>query len=203
MTDRELRQLMAEHLWREYKVTLMRAESAGWRAVDGALASCMGFYPAQPGIVIPYLHPLTREPHLSVMRIRYFDPPPTVNGKTRRYNQPAGSGVEAYFDPNVDWASVLTDRRVEIVITEGEAKALHMNQHSKRLGGRVGVALGGVWSFLEPRRGDNHPRDLTPWLRALREMGRGRKYIIAFDSDINDNTKIQDAAETLQGLLSL
>lgn len=193
-----LQQRMNAYL-RERGVAVGYAEGGGWHAVDAALAQCMGFYPSQPGIVIPYLHPITLEPHPTLMRLRYFDPP-IVNGKVRRYAQPRGSGVEAYFDPNVDWASVLTDTRVSVAVTEGEAKALHLNQHRKDLGAAT-VALGGVWSFLESRQG-NRPRELTPWLRAMRELGRGRTYIIAFDSDIGDNVDIQSAAETLGGLLS-
>lgn len=198
MTQPELKRRMAAYLC-ERGIAIGYAERAGWRAVDDALAQCMGFHPALPGIVIPYLHPVTHKPHPTVMRLRYFDPP-TVNHKLLRYVQPRGSGVEAYFDPNIDWPNVLTDTRLTIAVTEGEAKALHLNQRRKDLGA-VTVALGGVWSFLEPRQ-DNRPRDLTPWLRAMRQLGRGRNYVIAFDSDMGDNVDIQSAAETLGGLLS-
>ena len=193
-----LQQRMEAYL-RERAIAFEYAERAGWRTVDAALADVMGFYPALPGIVIPYLHPITHEPHPKVMRIRYFDPP-TINGKVRRYTQPRGSGVEAYFDPNVDWSSVLTDTRITVAITEGEAKALYLNQDREFLG-MATVALGGVWSFIEPRL-RNQARELTPWLRAMRELGRGRTYIIAFDSDRNEKVGIQRAAETLGGLLS-
>ena len=192
-------QLMNEYL-RQRGVRPGYARQGGLFAVTAAEAAAMSFpYARQSrgGIVIPYFHPLTGEAHPTVRRIRFFDPLPTDSeGEEIRYIQPKGSGVEAYFDPNVDWASVLTDSRITIAITEGEVKAQHLNQRRDALG-VVTVALGGVWSFRS-KDGD----DLTPWLRALREVGRARQYVIAFDSDMAENESIQAAACTLWGLLA-
>ena len=188
-----LQQRMTEYL-RERSVDREYAERAGLRAVDTPMSRTMGFAPALPGIVIPYLHPLSREPHKTLMRIRYFDPP-VIGGKERRYAQPKDSGVEAFFDCNVDWACVLPDVHATIVITEGEVKALALNQRRDALG-VVTIAIGGVWMF-KAREAD----DLTPWLRAMRELGRGREYIIAFDSDMATNPDVRAAALRLTELL--
>jgi hypothetical protein len=133
-------------------VRVKYAEEAGLKAVDANMARAMKFPYAQPGIVIPYLDPLTQAPHKLLMRIRYFDG--ANEGKLPKFAQPKGSPVEGYFDPHIDWAAVSHDTRIPIYFVEGEIKALCMNQH-----GFVTIGLGGVDSF--------GGAELTEWLRAV------------------------------------
>ena len=135
-------------------VRLKYAEKAGLKAVNADMARAMKFPYAQPGIVIPYLDPFTREPHESLMRIRYFDPPRKKDGEEVKFAQPKWSSVEAYFDPHLDWRKIAKDVSVPIYFVEGEIKALCMNQH-----GFVTIGLGGVDSF--------GGAELTEWLRAV------------------------------------
>jgi hypothetical protein len=200
MTNPE--QLMTEYL-KERGISLKYAKQAGLKAVDAERAERMGFPYAdrsQGGVVFPYLHPLTREPHDTLMRIRYLGKLPRDNhGEPIRYTQPKQSGVEAFFDANVDWLEAMRDASTPIVITEGEAKALYMNQHRRALG-VVTIGLGGVWNFRDKETGD-----LTPWLRMVRaaRSWSGGDYIIMFDSDMATNQDIQCAAAKLAELLGI
>lgn len=135
-------------------IRLKYAEEAGLKAVDAEMARRMGFPYPYAGIVIPYLHPFTRIPHESLMRIRYFDPPLDKDGKEVKFAQPRGSPVEAYFNPHIDWIAVSQDTSLPIHFVEGEIKALCMNQH-----GFVTIGLGGVDSF--------GGAELTEWLREV------------------------------------
>jgi len=201
MTQHE--QMMTKYL-QDGRISLEYAYAAGVRAVDASTAHMMGFpyaHRSQGGIVFPYFNPLDGKPHSTLRRVRYLgELPCDGNGKHVRYTQPCASSVEAFFDANVDWMEVMADPRIEIAITEGEAKALYMNQNRRRLGGIATIALGGVWNFRETATGD-----LTPWLRMVRaaSCGLGRKFIIAFDSDMDENESIQAAAAKLMELLGL
>jgi hypothetical protein len=196
-----LEQLMTAYL-KERGIGLAYAKrGAGWRAVDADMAARTGFPIARPGIAIPYFHPLSREPHADLRRMPYFDPPINKEtGKPMRYMQPAGAPAEAYFDPNIDWLEVMRNASIPIAITEGEAKALYMNQWAlAEKSHMVTIGLGGVWNFRDKSG------DLTPWLRMVRAASseRGREFIIAFDSDMAENKSIQAAARKLVELLSI
>lgn len=198
-----LKRQMAAY-FRERATRLRYAENAGACPVDRALAHTMGFPYAlysQGGIAFPYLSPLDREPHPTLMRIRYLgELPRDDDGKPIRYTQPKGSGVEAFFDANIDWIEVMRDSSIRIAITEGEVKALYMNQHREALGNIATIALGGVWNFRDKESGD-----LTAWLRMIRasRSERGGKFIIAFDSDMAESPDIQAAAAKLAELLNI
>jgi hypothetical protein len=196
-------EMMVNYL-QERGISLEYAKAAGLRAVDANTARSMGFPYArrsQGGIIFPYFNPLDDKRHSTLLRVRYLGKLPCDDtGKEIRYTQPSCSGVEAFFDTNVDWLKVMQNHRITIAITEGEAKALYMNQHRKALGGIVTIALGGVWNFLE-----KGTEDLTPWLRMVRAASRARRreIIIAFDSDMAENQSIQAAALRLSYLLEI
>ncbi len=187
----------------EYEIDPKYAERAGWRSATREAAMEMKFPFArrsQGGLVIPYFNPLTHAKHPNLNRIRYqgvlpIDPD---NGKEVRYIQPADSEVEAYFDPNIDWLHVFQDESINIGITEGEAKALAVNQHW-RYYNMVFVAIGGVWNFREKETGD-----LTPWLRMVRAASQShRGVLVLFDSDMEHKQDMQRASETLVKLMGL
>jgi hypothetical protein len=207
------KQNMTEYL-NDRGIAAKYAEQAGAKAVSRTMARCMGFPLAahsNGGVVFPYLHPLNHEPHSTLMRIRYFDPGVWIDArgkatsffgegcKTRRYMQPKGSGVEAFFDANVDWMAVFRDQTISIRIVEGEAKALYMNQHWRTMNRTVSVGLGGVCNFRE-----QNGEDLTPWLRMVRAASQGsRKIIITFDDDAVTNPDIQKSERELARLLNV
>lgn len=152
--------------------------------VDGNLAGAMDFYPACAGIVIPYFDPLN-DGVLETRRIRYFDAP-MIDGKSRRYSQPKGSPVEAYFPRDNDWKRIFHNPKIELHITEGEFKSLCLNKH-----GFTSIALGGVDSFGGP--------ELLPSLQKI--AWKGRRVNIAFDSDIILKSGVQSAENKLAAAL--
>jgi hypothetical protein len=135
-------------------VDLAYARKAGLRAIDAAEAKGFGFPYPRPGILIPYFDPFSSNASHSLVRIRYFDPPTNAAGKEVKFAQPKGSGVEAYFDPHLDWREISKDATVPIHFVEGEIKALAMNER-----GIVAIGLGGVDSF--------GGADLTPRIREV------------------------------------
>jgi len=205
VSKQQMKELLADHA-----ITLTYGEGAGLKMVSRTMAKCMGFPYAgnsNGGLVFPYLHPLTKAPHPTLMRIRYHNICPWMDERGRltrhfgegckeiRYAQPKGSGVEGFFDANIDWNCVFADQSLPIRFVEGEFKALSANQHWHDFNS-VAVALGGVWNFRE-KGGE----DLTPWLRMVRAASQKRKLIITFDDDAEVNADIQRAEREFAKLL--
>lgn len=147
------KQKMTEYL-NDRGIAFKYAEQAGLRAVDGAEAKKLGMPYALPGIIIPYTDPWKTVDDITLMRIRYFDPPQGENDKPIKFAQPKASKTEAYFDPHVDWKLIAKSPNIPIYFVEGEIKALAMNQR-----GYTTIGLGGVDSFGGTQ--------LTPWLRTV------------------------------------
>jgi hypothetical protein len=109
------------------------------------------------------------------------------DGKPIKYESPLKSGNHLYIPPGV--GAALADPTKELLIVEGEKKALAAAQH-----GFPCVALTGVWSWQVARpKGDDGrgtgPRELIPDLAAV--AWPGRRVVIAFDSDILDKPAVQ------------
>lgn len=156
MSHLSLEQRMARYL-DERSVAMKYALEARWFPVPGTKVRALGSPYAADAMVIPYLHPFTREEHETLKaRFRYlsYKLPVDKNGDEVRFAQPRKSGVEAYFDPHVDWKKVAKDVKIPINFVEGEVKALAMNQI-----GFVTIGLGGVDNF--------GGQDLTAWLREV------------------------------------
>ena len=99
--------------------------------------------------------------------------PPQTNGKTvAKYLSPSGSCVRVYFPPGVHQR--IADGATEIIITEGEKKALSATQ-----AGFCCIGLSGVDCW--------HARKSTTLLPDLEFSWTGRTAFIAFDSDAADN----------------
>ena len=170
------------------------AERAGLFVTD-SVASIYPDMPAQPAIVIPYFGPdgmlrRYRDPQGAdrpFARVRWLTPRVKSSsaflkpGKGQRYDQPARSGVAAYFPPLIDWPAIAADASQAIVITEGEAKALCACHH-----GVPTIALGGVFSFMT--RDSAH---LLPELEAV--TWRDRDVYLVFDSDAATNPQVMAA----------
>lgn len=195
------------HYLQEHGITYHSGYHAGLKSVNSAIAEAMKLFPTKGfiadtkncdnnciGVVFPYLHPLSSEPHRSLVRIRYYAPDESL-----RFSQPKGSGVEAFFDANIDWKAVFADQKIGIRFVEGEAKAIALNQHWRTLDRTVTVALGGVHNFRT-----SGGKDLTPWLRMVRAASQnGRKLIVTFDDDAEANIQIQKAEAQLMKLLAV
>jgi hypothetical protein len=138
---------------RDRGVTPKYAEEAGLYPVTGAQARDLSSPFFRDSIVIPYKHPFTRKPHEKLVRFRYLSDSlsTAADSKQVRFAQSKGSGVEAYFDPHMDWRKVSKNVSISVHFVEGEIKALAMNQR-----GIVTIGLGGVDSF--------GGAELTPWL---------------------------------------
>jgi hypothetical protein len=109
------------------------------------------------------------------------------DGKPIKYESPLKSGNHLYIPPGV--GAALADPTKELMIVEGEKKALAAVQH-----GFPCVALTGVWSWQVARpKGDDGrgtgPRELIPDLAAV--AWSGRPVVIAFDSDVLDKPAVQ------------
>lgn len=115
-------------------------------------------FEARPALVIPYYgpdrKPLSPHPKWPVFyRVRYLGERPKgwddVKGeKPKRYAQPPGSGVCAYFPLSTDWNTVAKDVGYDIIITEGELKAAAASAE-----GFPTIGLGGVWNFRSSKDG--------------------------------------------------
>ena len=117
-----------------------------------------------------------------------FDNPRKVGGKTVKYESPKGQPNEIYLPPGV--AELLDRPETELLITEGEKKALKATQH-----GFSCIGLVGVFGWKEGRSAR-----LLPSLE--RVAWNGRPVRIVFDSDAIENPEVADAEFRLAKHLS-
>jgi hypothetical protein len=178
------------------------ATQAGVRGVTSDEARTYGFAIAGDdganlaGLLFPYRNIDTGKAEL--FRLRLAHP---VKG--RRYLQPAGSTNRLYLPCCL--AQHLTDTRFEMLITEGERKALMLRSV---VGTRYLVAgIGGVWNW---RTSDKVTRERAdaPGRETVRENSRaiddfdritfkGRTVYVVFDSDGASKPDVQRAEEAL------
>lgn len=92
--------------------------------------------------------------------------------KALRYAQPGNTTVGVYLPPLMDWEALAEDAEIPVIITEGELKAA-----CATVNGMPTIGLGGVWSFMSKKAGE----ELVPMLKAF-EWGERTVYI-CYDSD--------------------
>ncbi len=115
------------------------------------------------------------------------DTPRKRDGKPIKYESPLKSGNRIYIPPGV--GGVLADPAKELMIVEGEKKALAGTQD-----GFPTIGLSGVWNWGVKRPKDpatgrgTGPRKLIDDLQQIR--WRGRTVTIVFDSDLSDKPEI-------------
>ncbi len=116
------------------------------------------------------------------------DRPRTSKGRVIKYESPLGSGNRAYFPPGV--GAVLTDPTKELLLVEGEKKALAGTQD-----GFPTIGLSGVWNWTLKRpknpttgRGTG-PRKLIDDLESVN--WKNRKVTIVFDSDLKEKPSVE------------
>ena len=118
---------------------------------------------------------------------------PRLDGKTKKpvkYESPRGQPNQAYIPPGV--ADVLPNVSSELLLTEGEKKALASTQ-----AGFPCVGLVGVNGFKPKNRGRRCSR---PWKSIA---WKGRRVLIAFDSDVTSNADVQAAESQLAALIEV
>ena len=111
-----------------------------------------------------------------------------------KFNAPIGSGSRPYFSPLMP-EGYLEDINIPLVLIEGPVKVDACYQAIPT--GFCFVGLTGTWNTKD-RRDEKSNWDPDNDTRLLHELQaipmRGRKVIILFDSDIEDNISVDDAA---------
>lgn len=173
--------------------------SGCYSATEEEVAAILGFDPKSSGLVLPY-------PDLdggaSIFRRVKLDNPFTPRGKKKlaKYLSPKNSQNHLYVPPNLD-REALRDASTTIIITEGEKKALKACQE-----GLACIALPGVWGFktfyVFEEDGIKTYGRLLPELEHY-IVWKGRKTLIAYDSDIIGNESVMKAEEEFAKILTL
>ena len=111
-----------------------------------------------------------------------------------KFVAPSASGSRPYFSPLMP-DGYLEDITIPLVLIEGPVKVDSCYEHIPT--GYCFVGLTGTWNTKD-RRDENGNWDKDNDTRLLPELKaipmRGRKVIILFDSDIEDNISVDDAA---------
>ncbi len=192
--DRSPEELELEYLAAR-ALTVEVARRAGISPVASATTIHRG-YEKQPCLLIPYFDPISGavltytangEVH-EYARIRLLGENPVkgfVKTKPLRFRQPKGSPVFAYFaaGTGISWQSVLQDKEIPCVITEGEFKGLCACEH-----GIPTIALGGIDNF---KNDGVFLSELEPFIAG------GRQIIICPDSDVTEKPGVQAAVRRL------
>lgn len=107
-----------------------------------------------PGLIIPYFEPdgsammFERDgERLAFVRVRYLRIPKGFSEKAhkrKRYKQHLESGCRAYFPKGMDWPAILRNPKDDLIIVEGELKAL-----AGCLAGFAVIGIGGVSNFKQ------------------------------------------------------
>jgi putative DNA primase/helicase len=127
-----------------------------------------------PAIVIPFVGP---DGQNGYYRIKSDTPRKDRNGGAIKYESPAGIPSRAYFPPGV--LQYIGDTAQELILVEGEKKALKLTQE-----GFPAIGLVGVWGW---KRKDNER--LIADLEAVN--WKGRRVFIAFDSDVMTKDEVK------------
>lgn len=134
-----------------------------------------------PGIEFPYTA-LNGEPGFS--RFKLDTPPVGKNGRPCKYLSPIGAPNRLYLAPTLP-QEILKDVSRDLLVTEGEKKALKAIQE-----GFSCIGLAGVWCWRgkNPETGRSEPipdLDQITW--------EGRAVFIVFDSDLAENEEVRRA----------
>ena len=145
-------------------------------------------------LVFPFYLPGADKPHAYRLRPSHPRIERKRNGKQRavKYEQPAGSPLLVYYPPRARAAAWYRDVERVLYWTEGEKKALALDQLD-----RACVGLTGVWNWTDP---DADGDALHPTI-AQHVTVAGRAHVIVYDADARDNHKVMLAASRLCGLL--
>jgi len=151
-----------------------------------------------PVLVFPYMAPGQETPIFYRVRPDQPRTRKAKDGKRKiiKYEQPKGVGIAPYFTPRTLAEGWLEDPRRPLVFTEGEKKALLLDQL-----GYATIGGAGVWCFHDPAaRDEGGGFQLHPLIRDHARLA-SRKTVICFDSDAAHNSDVMRAARVLAGML--
>lgn len=163
-------------------LTVLNAGEA--EALGAPLARCLR---------INYMDPWNPGQALSVKpkapgfyRLRLLENVADKMGKLKRYFQPAGTGVCAYFPTLIDWLPIKDNTKVPIFITEGELKAAKGCER-----GFATIGLGGVSNIYNTALGEGLLKEIEAIDWAMRNV-----YIV-FDNDGMPKPEVNKAINKL------
>jgi hypothetical protein len=180
------------------RVTDAEARHAGFSLAIHAAADLSG-------LVFPYLNPLSG--HAATSRLRRDRPERDGAGKVEnKYVSPFGDNRHLYFPPGSQ--KFLADPSVPVMMAEAEKTALALAALAERCGRRMLiVATGGCWGWegkVGLEQGPD-PGERSEKRGPLPDFGLvtwpGRPTLIAFDSNVATNPKVQQARRALSGYL--
>lgn len=120
------------------------------------------------------------------------------NGKERvvKYDQASSAGLLVYFPPRTRTRGAYRDALEPLLWTEGEKKALLLDQL-----GFATVGLTGVWNWIDSAHSDTtREHRLHPHLMQ-HVVVSGREHVIVYDGDARKNDQVMKAAQRLAGVL--
>ncbi len=155
-----------------------------------AAENYLGYDPTVPCLTFPY-PPLREDPYY-----RFKPERPLVfgNGERRKYLAKKNGGNRLYIPPCEDLEDVIINTDRDLVITEGEKKALKAYQE-----GYTAAALSGVWSWKEKVDSETGKTRVIDELEAFK--WQDRTVYIVFDSDAAENGAVQKAEDALGNYL--
>lgn len=148
-------------------------------------------------LIFPFYVPGEAEPY--AYRLKPSFPRVEKRGSKNReikYEQAAGSDVYVFFTPRARGGGWYADTSRAVYWTEGEKKALVLDQL-----GLTCVGLTGVYNWTDAaQRRETGEDQLHPLIRQHVPVG-GRDHVIVFDADAKENPQVMTAAQRLAGVL--
>lgn len=156
---------------------------------------------AGAALVFPFYLPNELKPH--AYRIRPTQP--RIVGKRRdgtpkyaKYDQGTSAGVLVYYPPRARAAKAYGDVTQTLYWTEGEKKALVLDQL-----GLTTIGLTGVWNWIDvEHQRETHGERLHERIREHVTIA-GRHHVICYDADSRTNDQVMLAAGRLAGVLQI
>jgi predicted P-loop ATPase len=195
-------------------ITRELAEAAGLRRVDSITGREM-FRRARgdlAGIIIPNVAPWDTG-HVREYRERLDSPDLEFRAdgsfkETNKYIQPPGRGNLLYFPPGV-CLPMLEDFNLPVIVTEGEFKSLalwRLANHRIASPRFLPIAITGVWNWrgtvAKVTGANGRRRDVKGVISDLERIAwKGRRVVIAFDADSENNHKVRAARWRLAAVL--
>lgn len=162
------------------------------------LADMMGWkrWPSSAGaaLVFPFFNP--GSDGVITYRVRPDYPRKDKRGKSVKYDQAANTPAAVYFPPRARSIGWLGDAGKPLLWTEGEKKALALDQL-----GYATIGLTGVWNWIDSAGRAEHGDRLLP-LISEHAVIAGRSHVIVFDADAHSNNEVMRAAGRLAGVLT-
>lgn len=160
------------------------AELMGWKRWNRAMGSAL---------VFPFIMPGNPEP--IGYRLKPDYPRKSKKGKPVKYDQREDQQMAVYYPPRTRDSGSLRNASLPVVWTEGEKKALALDQL-----GYVAVGLTGVWNWIDSAGRAEHGDRLHP-LISEHTLISGRSHVICYDGDAREKDNVMQAAARLAGVL--